>query len=795
MQLEVILNEQPTKLIGSFVMLENNRLAATKEELHELGLNPRAGDGAPDKVIVLDEVSGVSYRYDEATQRVSISAPEEQLVVKEYDLRGPKPELARAQTDWGGVVNYNVFTSSVSSADARPLSINGIPISINGIPTKFIGAPIAFNGASATFDARVFTPFGTLSQSAILRTSLNDRFDALRLNTTMSYSDPETMMSYRAGDVIGGGFAWTRPIRIGGVQMQRNFGLRPDLVTLPLPAARGSAAVPSVADVYINNVKTYSQDVNSGPYLLSNLPAITGAGSARVVLRDSSGHTTETVLPFFVSSSLLAPGMFDFSLEGGLPRISYGTTTDRYLATPVVSASGRYGVFDWLTLLGHTEGGAGLMNGSVGAAIRTGSFGVATIAGAASRSQGRTGFQSFASYETRLFGISINASSQMTFGRYNDLAGVTSRPDMGVITDPFDIGSLIDLSASVQKATNKAALISSDPLKMMNRISFGVPLPFYNINLSAGFTQTRDAADVRSDIANVTLAMPLGKASMFATAFTTVSGQKNTGFMAGLSMPLSDTVTSSVSVSGGTGGLSVNTDVAKPLDQKPGSWGWRVRDSEGAGAQRSAAASYRSSFMRTEVGVVQGPSGAAATAEVEGAVATMGGGVFFANRIDDAFAVVETGVPNVEVFHENRPAGVTDSSGRALIPGLRSYQRNKIAIDTSKLPVDADVSTTEGYVTPGERSGVRLDFAVRTNIHPAIVVFKGADGKPLPAGARGQIEGGESFMVGYDGRAYIKSLNAQNSATITMVDRECRATFGYEERPDEQVVISDVICQ
>ena len=155
-----------------------------------------------------------------------------------------------------------------------------------------------------------------LRSSAILRTaSLNDRFDALRLNTTLTYSDPATMISYRAGDVITGGFAWTRPIRIGGLQMQRNFGLRPDLVTLPLPAARGSAAVPSVADVYINNVKTYSQDINTGPYLLSNLPAITGSGTARVILRDSSGHTTESVLPFYLSANLLAPGMFDYSAD------------------------------------------------------------------------------------------------------------------------------------------------------------------------------------------------------------------------------------------------------------------------------------------------------------------------------------------------------------------------------------------------------------------------------------------------------------------------------------------------
>jgi outer membrane usher protein len=794
MQLEVILNGTPTKLIGTFTMLEGNRLAATRQELLELGLNPR-GYASPGDLVVLDQVFGLSYKYEEATQRILMTAPEEQLAVKEYNLR-TAAELTPAQSDWGGIVNYNLFTSGMSNVDGRPIAINGVPLAINGIPTKFIGAPMAFNGASATFDARVFTPFGTLSQSAILRTaSLNDRFDALRLNTTLTYSDPETMMSYRAGDVITGGFAWTRPIRIGGAQMQRNFGLRPDLVTLPLPAARGSAAVPSTADVYINNVKTFSQDVNTGPYLLSNLPAITGSGTARVILRDSSGYTTESVLPFYVSANLLAPGMFDYSVEAGLPRLSYGTTGDSYLATPLASGSARYGAFDWLTIMGHAEGGAGLMNGSVGAVIRTGSLGVATVAGAASRAGTGTGFQSYAAYETKLFGISINASSQMTFGTYNDLASVTARLDKGISVDPYGIGGLLELSTSVQKAANNMALFTSaQPPKMLNRISFGVPLPFYSMNLSAGFTQTRDAADVRSDIANVTLSFPVGRASFFATAFTTVSGERNSGFLAGMSMPLGD-VTTSLSVSGGKDGLNINADAVKPLEQKPGSWGWRVRDSEGVGAQRSAAVSYRSSFARMEAGVSQGANGVVATAEMEGAVATMGGGVFFANRVDDAFAVVETGVPDVEVFHENRPAGMTNSSGRVLIPGLRSYQRNKIAIDTSKLPVDADISTTEGYVTPADRSGVRLNFAVRTDVKPAIVVFKGADGQPMPVGARGQIEGGEDFIVGYDGRAYIKNLSAENKVTIAMVDRECRASFNYEARPNEQVVISGVTCQ
>jgi outer membrane usher protein len=152
-------------------------------------------------------------------------------------------------------------------------------------------------------------------------------------------------------------------------------------------------------------------------------------------------------------------------------------------------------------------------------------------------------------------------------------------------------------------------------------------------------------------------------------------------------------------------------------------------------------------------------------------------------------------VPGVEVFHENRSAGLTDSRGRALVPGLRSYQNNKIAIDTSQLPVDADIAMTESWVAPADRSGVRLNFAVQTNIRPAIVVFKTPSGEPLAAGAQGQVEGGESFTVGYDGRAYIRNLAAANNAIVTLLDRECRASFPYEARPNEQVVISPVICQ
>src|SRR5262249_2706353 len=191
--------------------------------------------------------------------------------------------------------------------------------------------------------------------------TVNREFDTLRLDTTWSYSDPGTAVTYRAGDAISGALPWTRSIRLGGVQVQRNFALRPDLVTLPLPSTAGSAAVASTVDVYLNNVKTYSQDVGTGPYQINNLP-MAGGGTARIVVQDASGKTVETTMPFYSSPRLLRDGVLDFSLEAGLPRLNYGTQSFSYVRDPVGSASSRWGMFDWLALEGHAEGGDGLPN-------------------------------------------------------------------------------------------------------------------------------------------------------------------------------------------------------------------------------------------------------------------------------------------------------------------------------------------------------------------------------------------------------------------------------------------------
>ncbi|MDX8528510.1 fimbria/pilus outer membrane usher protein [Mesorhizobium sp. MSK_1335] len=765
-QLEVFVNGVSTNQIAAFTSPDGQHFGTGPDELRALGLAV-GKDRLDDATVMLDTIQGLDYRYEERQQRLFLSINEGLRGTMAYDAMpgGEAPPQAEAGT--GGVLNYNLFATSRRDADK----------------TDF-----AFSGVSATLDARAFSPIGSLGQSAILRLDQDGRADALRLDTTFSYSDPERLVTYQAGDAISGGFAWTRPIRIGGLQLRRNFGLRADLITQPLASVRGSAAVPSTVDVYVNDAKAYSHDIGAGPFRITDIPVTTGGGEARVVLRDAAGHETRTTVPFYASPNLLRPGLSDFSLEAGLPRLGYGTSSDAYaLNQPVVSASLRKGVFDWLTLEGHAEASGRMVNGGAGLVTRTGSLGVASFALSASHGDTGNGAQAYASYEMRLGSLSINASSQMTFGHYDDLASATDRFRERTGAD-HAFFNLLDFDTKTDGSAQ-----SGRPQKMVNSVSFGMPLSSGNDSIGASYIDLTSATGESSRIITASYSRTLSFGYFNATAFAELCGDRHVGLFGALSIPIGGDTMASSAVSAGRDGVEALAEVSKPLGQEPGSIGWRASFSQKS-TEGAAAASYRSSYGQADAAVIHSSSGTTATAQVDGAIASMGSGVFLTDRIDDSFAVVETGVPNVGVFYENRPAGTTDAHGRLLLPGLRSYQRNKIAIGAADLPVDAEVATTQDVVAPADRAGVRVDFRVRTNINAAVLVVSTPDGQPLAVGSQVEVNGNPDVLVGYDGRAYVTGLAGRNTLTATTAQGSCQASFSYRSRANEQVVIP-VVCR
>ncbi|EFG2885766.1 fimbrial biogenesis outer membrane usher protein [Escherichia coli] len=731
------------------------------KELTEIGLKPVDSAGGADGWITLDRLPGVEYTLDEENQQLLVTTGMEGRATREIDLApGLSEERIAPVASWGGVLNYSLFASSNDVTDDKT---------------------DIFEGVSGDFDARLFGPLGTLNQSFTAGYSRGDLDDFVRLNTTWTYSDVNRMLTYRAGDIVSNGLSWTRPVYLGGIQAQRNFSLRSDLVTMPMPSFKGTAAVPSTLEVYTQNAQTYSAPVGEGPFELNNLPVFSGSGEARVVLRDALGRETETTMPFYASNKMLAKGLLDFSIEAGAPRRNFGTDSFDYDERVYGVATARYGVTDWLTLEAHGEVGEDLVNGGAGVVFPLGYWGVGSVAAAGSEHDGQTGGLINATAELSYNDWSFFGRVQRSFGQYNDIASVTAQPETGPSIP--GLGDAIIFSAAAPKA--------------LEQVAVSVPLPLDLSNLNLSYTHIEDVNGADSQIVGASFSQQVHRnASLYVTAFADLEKKNSFGVFAGLSMQFAGDYSASTGVDATRNGARITASVAKTERLENGNFSWRAQTAEGSAAQRSASAAYRSPWARFEAGVQQADKDIRFTGQMDGAIAVVGGGVFATNRINDSFAVVDVGAPGVEVLQENRKYGKTNKSGKILVTGLNSYEKNSIAIDPLSLPADAAIPTTKELVVPAGQSGVVVDFGVRTDASAALVNLVDAAGKPLDVGLTAKLDGSDqSVVIGYDGQAYVEGLSASNELVIDLGDgRECRASFAYRPEKGEQSVLEAIPC-
>ena len=743
LQLEVSINGQPTRLIGAFRLDTQNQLSATREELTVLGLIV-PGTGPPDAAILLDRIEGLTYRYDEIKQAVAIAVPETLRLAKNYSAQ-PLPGEVSPDSSTGVLLNYSAFSE---------------------VSHDFEDSATAINGGSLSLDARGFSPFGTLSQSGLIGTTTFADMTVLRLDTIWAYSDEENARSWRAGDITSGGLAWTRPIRMGGVQVQRNFSLRPNLITMPLPSFTGSAAVPSTIDVYVNNVKTYSQAVEAGPYHIENLPVITGSGTARVVVTDSSGRESEREQEFFTSPELLRRGLFDYSLDAGVARPDYGTRSFAYAEEPLALASLRYGITDWLTGETHVESDMRLLNGGVGLVAGFGAFGEVTAAFAASTGTDGMGGLVFAGWNNQFDRLHVSASTRRNLGDYDDLASVT-------VENGFDLSP-----------------------RAVDQLSLSYGFPDFQASVGMGLVHVEEADGDHTLIASGSLTKSFDNTlSLYASGFVETGGEGNYGVFAGLSYTFGNSLSASSSTSMSEQKITAVASLAKARDGSAGGYGWRVSKGVGDVPFASAEGDYQSANGLLQARAYQQGNATSLGMALDGSMVAAGGGVFLGNRIDDAFAVVNVGSKGVPVRLENRPVGTTASNGKLLVTGLKAYEKNKISIDIANLPVMADIPKTETMVVPRENSGVKVDFGIKTVNTAAIVIVTDDDGKVLPAGSTVTLKGQDvEFLVGFDGEVYLTGLGAENEFESTVNSVLCTGRFSFTPVQDTQQVIGAVKC-
>ncbi|GGA86548.1 fimbrial biogenesis outer membrane usher protein [Brucella endophytica] len=753
LQLEITINGDPVKLVASVRKEADGALSMEPDELRNIGIRPVDIAKRPDGRIALDRLPNVKTVLDEQRQILDFIAPNSARQPRQISAGGGIQPLGRddprnkVETNFGTLLNYSLY-ANVFSGDNEYFWRDGL---------------------SGTFENRIFGSAGVIDNSMLLAEG-----DVRRLDSRWAWSDIDTLRTYRAGDVITGALSWTRPTRLGGIQLQRNFSLRPGLVTMPVPDFSASAAVPSTVDVFLNNARRFSNPVPAGPFELTDMPVVTGAGTARIVVRDASGNETVTESAYFVSDQLLRRGFLDYSLELGVPRTGYGTEEDTYEKQLMGSASTRYGLTNWLTLEGHAEGGEGLANAGLGVVSGIGRWGVGSLAVSGSTADGETGYQITGAAEFDLFGARLQARIQRAFGIYNDIASVTTP-------------RLVD---------DDGYIYSGAAAKAMDQVSLSFPLNFdvpSYVNLNYTRLERFDGYD--QSVVGASFSRALFGGTFTASGFTDLEDDEY-GVIASFSMPIGKDMTLSTSALSNKDGVSGIATLSRPAREENGNLGWWVSRQQNDNSSTAASVDWRAPVARLG-GTVSNQNGeTAANAQVSGSVVAMGGGVFVADRIDDAFAVVDAGIPGVPVLFENRPAGKTGRNGKLLLPDLRSYERNRIGVDPKDLPLDVNVDATRRDVIPAGRSGVIVPFGKKEAGDSSLVIFRQENGDFLEMGTQGRTGATlEPFMVGHDGETFIEGLQSHNRLIMERPNGEkCVAEFNYRPKPGEQTVVPDVPC-
>src|SRR4030095_6245457 len=288
----------------------------------------------------LDQLPGVTWEIDTRNQTIDIRTPFDLL---QPNVLRPSPGLARieSRSNWGGLLAYNLYgeysNRSMSELYARTLSID--------------------------FEARLFSPYFMASTRGFYAISEGEeKCDVVRLESTLDVDNTEHAWRLRLGDSITVGPAWLRTIRFGGVQWGREFGLRPDIVTTPMPVLNQDVSVPSTIDVFVNESRRYSQAVDPGAVRLTDLPIVAGSNQVRVVITDHAGRGTACALPLYSSIDLLADGLWTFNVEAGAERRQYAIESNDY-GPRFASAAIGYGVSDRLTPRGYGRGARRALSG------------------------------------------------------------------------------------------------------------------------------------------------------------------------------------------------------------------------------------------------------------------------------------------------------------------------------------------------------------------------------------------------------------------------------------------------
>jgi outer membrane usher protein len=203
----------------------------------------------------------------------------------------------------------------------------------------------------------------------VLETSADYQEDAAspltRQDTSISKDFEEQMLRATAGDLIVPARGFQLSPQLAGFSLSREFGIQPYRLFRPLSTTEIEIKRVSIVEIYVNGVLFSQMRLNPGRFNIRDFSLATGQNNVRVKIRDDLGQEETADFSVFYENNILEKGVEEFSYNLGVPWTVAGPDRAYDSQSPSISAFHRWGITDqWVgglnfqNYLGHSLTGA-----------------------------------------------------------------------------------------------------------------------------------------------------------------------------------------------------------------------------------------------------------------------------------------------------------------------------------------------------------------------------------------------------------------------------------------------------
>jgi len=622
---------------------------------------------------------------------------------------------------------------------------------------------------SGEFELGISGSVGLLTSEFVARNGFQS--GVFRTKTAFRMDWPESSKSLIFGDSEGRPGLWGVPVLFGGIHYFSNFSLQPGYVNYPSPRYEGSAVVPSVVSVFLNQRRPLSIPVQPGPFSVADLYTTTGTNEVAFVVRDALGRETVTKQTFYSFQELLRPGLHDFSYELGATRRDVGIDSFGYQKIMAVAQS-KYGVSDTFTTELRAQLYGKAAAAGIGAVWATPlNFGLIATA-AASRSANKTGVLTTLGLQKRELLWSVGANVRL---------------------------STLGFTQADQQSDGSAQRLGWSAFASRDISEWGA------LSILAASTQGFDGTGSKSAILQWAKSMQLGGQITASAGFSRSGDRRVSSVGVSVRFPLSRTLSVASALNyGADGAASATASVSQAVPQGLG-YGWslfaRTRRAAETGVSDTSGLArlfLRQSSTEVDAQAAYERGVLSARTTFAGAVGLIDGTSFTSRRIQDGFGLIRvTGWDDVSLQRNGVVFARTDQRGTAVFPRLTPYSNNVIGVDVRSLPLEVEPESLEINLIAPYRGGAVGSFKLTRSV-AALVRIELENGEPPPRGSSAYRERSspdeESFVVGSDGAAYLTKLQPRNRFYLVGVEGRCSFDVVVpEERFDTRRTFNSVL--